>query len=296
MHKAASIIIALVVSITGCGDSESNAPSEPVASHDAKVLGHVDGRPIHAARFAAYLESKNFRTTSLEKLEAELARFAERDALAEAALATGLLDTTRVDVEVAEYRKQLIIGRYFEAFLATAVTDASVSEYYRSHQDEFSERRIKLAQVFLRVPQSASETRKTQARKKIDLARADLDAGTPFAEVAKKYSEDAKTVERAGELGWIREGAVDPNLSEQAFTLETGAVSAPFQTRFGWHIIKVQQGPETSSRPLTAVSGKIAHTLRARAKASEIDRLEKSADIKLRLGDWRPATAPLASP
>jgi peptidyl-prolyl cis-trans isomerase C len=58
----------------------------------------------------------------------------------------------------------------------------------------------------------------------------------PFADLAARYSLDAQTGARGGDLGYFIAGSLDADFERVVTGLEPGALSEPFQTRFGWHI------------------------------------------------------------
>lgn len=68
-----------------------------------------------------------------------------------------------------------------------------------------------------------------------------LKEGAAFETLAKNYSDDNNTAVKGGELRPIEEGQISiPIFEEKAFAMtEIGSYTAPFQTKFGWHIIKL---------------------------------------------------------
>tara|TARA_B100001250_G_scaffold376429_1_gene364724 strand:- start:845 stop:2992 length:2148 start_codon:yes stop_codon:yes gene_type:complete len=65
-------------------------------------------------------------------------------------------------------------------------------------------------------------------------------AGANFMELAKKYSDDKKSGSKGGELDWFGTNKMVKNFEEVAFSLDSvGSFSEPFQTEFGWHIVKL---------------------------------------------------------
>ena len=71
-----------------------------------------------------------------------------------------------------------------------------------------------------------------------------------FAEVAKAQSADTTTAVNGGDLGWLPKGIMTPEFDKVAFGLKVGEVSQPFQTKFGWEIVKVTA--IEPDRPITA--------------------------------------------
>lgn len=72
-----------------------------------------------------------------------------------------------------------------------------------------------------------------------------LGAGRDFADVAKEFSQDAKTKDAGGDLGYWRKGElavqVSPAFEEAAFALQVNQVSNPVPSPFGSHIIQVTE-------------------------------------------------------
>ncbi len=70
---------------------------------------------------------------------------------------------------------------------------------------------------------------------------AELNGGADFAELAKKYSTDPGA-QSGGDLGFFKKGDMLPEFSDVAFALKPGETTqVPVKTRFGWHVIQVQE-------------------------------------------------------
>ena len=63
--------------------------------------------------------------------------------------------------------------------------------------------------------------------------------GSEFAALAKQYSDDPGTALNGGSLGWSEEGQFVPEFSEVMGKTETGQLSEPFFSPFGWHVLRV---------------------------------------------------------
>ena len=84
------------------------------------------------------------------------------------------------------------------------------------------------------LPASVVETKKHS----IDSIYNVLKGGADFAEVAKTESEDPGSAQRGGDLGWFGGGVMVAEFDSVAFALADGQISEPFETAFGYHIIK----------------------------------------------------------
>jgi peptidyl-prolyl cis-trans isomerase SurA len=67
-----------------------------------------------------------------------------------------------------------------------------------------------------------------------------LENGADFAALAKEYSDDPGTVSEGGELGWVGPGEMVPAFEDTMMETGVGETSNPFRSRFGWHILKVE--------------------------------------------------------
>lgn len=252
------------------------------------ALAEVGGEAVSKEEFEAYLKFKRLPVggQDAKRYDAALDQYLERMALAEAvdeAIEDGkVVDAALLQAELHEFRREALISRYFERFLADAVTDEAVTNYYNTHADEYSENRVHVAHVLLRTSRAMSEPERAVKRTKAQEAISKIRAGEDFAKVAEAYSEDTLSAKKGGDLGWIQQGAIDAKLSETAFSLPVGHVSEPFETQFGWHILKVLEAPQQRQRPLEAVKGDIRYRLRSEAKDAELKRLLAGVSIEKR--------------
>lgn len=83
----------------------------------------------------------------------------------------------------------------------------------------------------------AAETE--NAPQQLDGIRQRLLAGESFDNLAAEFSEDPNSASNGGELPWFADGQMPPEIESVASQLQTGIVSEPFRTQFGWHILEV---------------------------------------------------------
>jgi peptidyl-prolyl cis-trans isomerase SurA len=78
-----------------------------------------------------------------------------------------------------------------------------------------------------------------EAEKQINNLYQQLKSGADFAIMAKKYSLDAASAVKGGDLGWVVSEDLVPNFARTMNSLATNKISKPIKTVFGWHLIQV---------------------------------------------------------
>ena len=99
--------------------------------------------------------------------------------------------------------------------------------------------RVKAAHIMI-VCDSKKQSDCNNAKEKIDAIYSSIMNGGSFEEIAKESSNDRKSAQKGGELGWISSGGnVYPSFENAVFNLiANNEISKPFQTPNGWHIVK----------------------------------------------------------
>lgn len=99
---------------------------------------------------------------------------------------------------------------------------------------------IKVAQILISTPKSKGQEGIDAAKKRADSIVTALRKGASFDAMVKKYSDDKFSVDNNGELAVFGAGKMVPAFEKAAFALNNpGDVSAPVQTDYGFHIIKL---------------------------------------------------------
>lgn len=116
------------------------------------------------------------------------------------------------------------------------IDSTQIRDYYEKHPEEFShEERAQLSYASISKLPSAEDSAEVlrDAQALSERAR----GGEDFAQLAKQYSEDG-SAQNGGDLGWFGKGAMVPAFEAVAFALDSGQVSGPVLSQFGYHIIK----------------------------------------------------------
>ncbi len=98
---------------------------------------------------------------------------------------------------------------------------------------------VKVAHILIRVKPDRSN--EDEARSKIFGIHDELVAGVEWDALCSQFSEDNRTRYTGGSLPYLAPGQIDNDFAEVAFSLQNpGEISDPFQTRYGWHIVKLE--------------------------------------------------------
>jgi len=142
------------------------------------------------------------------------------------------------------------------------VTDAEVQQYYNQHQKEYQvDDQVKVRHILIKEDQGASPAADAAAKQKAEDVLKQIKAGGNFAELAKKYSDDPGSKDQGGELGFLKHGVTVPEFDQAAFSLPVGQTSNLVKTKFGYHIIQVEEKQTAHTRPLDEVKSTIVALL-----------------------------------
>jgi peptidyl-prolyl cis-trans isomerase C len=108
---------------------------------------------------------------------------------------------------------------------------------------------------------------------------AELEGGADFATIARERSKDPGSGAQGGDLGWFGPGMMVEPFEQAVVALEPGAVSAPVETQFGWHVIRLNETRPVPVPTLEEVRDQIAGELEQAAIEAAIAELQESADI-----------------
>lgn len=174
------------------------------------------------------------------------------------------------DAELAiELRRQGFDPETYPGYLKTQLEKARVIDllirpkvnpseedllaYYNAHRDRYTApSQVRLSQIFI----SLSDKTEREARAKLERVLEELEAGRPFEEVARAYSEDPAAPE-GGDLGYLELDALDPAVREEVETLEVGEVTPVIRSSRGYHILLLTDKKGEDPMPFEAVRERV---------------------------------------
>lgn len=177
----------------------------------------------------------------------------------------------RAEIRLENQRRELAANDKVEEVIAGAVTDEALQAAYDAeYADAEPTQEFSAAHILVETEDKAKELIE------------ELDGGADFAELAKEHST-GPSGPGGGELGWFSAGMMVKPFEDAVMGMEPGSVSAPVQTQFGWHVIKLNEtrmkGAPTLDEVRSELTIKVENdaveaALKALLDAAKIDRIE----------------------
>ena len=137
--------------------------------------------------------------------------------------------------------------------------------------------------ILIRTGENTSDE---DAHNRLAQLRLRIQNGENFGELARAHSEDSATVASQGSLGWINQGDSVSEFDEVMNKLAINAVSEPFKTPLGWHIVQVLERRQRDNTQ-DNLRAKALEAIRSRKIEEGLDswlrRLREEAYIEIRL-------------
>lgn len=199
-------------------------------------------------------------------------------------MAKAARDAQLQDTEVFKRRLSYLEDRslrraYFAERISNQVTPEAIADAYASFTEGFE-------------PQEEVRARHILVTEEDDIKtiRAEIEAGKPFEEAAAEKSTDGSAA-NGGDLGYFRRGQMVGPFEEAAFALEPGQVSAPVQSQFGWHLIKLEDKRVSAPPTLEEVTPQLSQQVLIDAFNGAVTELKSGATIDVADPDMAAAIA-----
>ncbi len=178
---------------------------------------------------------------------------------------------------------------YRDAYeLSAADVDAYLKEHaaevqadYEKDKHRFTglEKQVRARHILIKAETDADAETREAARKKAEQIRLRVLAGEDFAQLAKELSEDTGSASRGGDLGYNTKGKMVGPFDDAQFALAAGETSDVVETRFGYHVIKVE-GVREGDVPVDEAKREIAEKKARDARADAQAKAAAEATLK----------------
>ncbi len=178
----------------------------------------------------------------------------------------------RIDRSLFEKDAKLPTDEEAAAWAEDSANEQVLKASYEEQKSRFEQpKKVKASHILAKFKKGDAEAEKA-AKTKIDAAKAKLDAGEDFAAVAKEFSDDG-SASKGGDLGFFGPGRMVKPFEEAAFALKANETSSIVTSRFGYHIIKVFEIKEASTKTFADAQTELAKEL---LKKQQVGKLAKA--------------------
>lgn len=197
-------------------------------------------------------------------LDKELSKLAKR---------SDLMKDKKVKERVAAAESKILRQSYIDSVLEKEVTEQKVSAKYAEISSNLAgKKEYSIFHIVAKSKEEAGKIYKEITAKKKPIR---------FSDAAKKYSIDQESAERGGDLGFVLEENMIKEIADAIVNLKQDEISAPIQTKFGWHLVKFTEVREAQPLPFDSVKQNLREQLE-QDKTNEIEaKIVKDAKVKI---------------
>jgi parvulin-like peptidyl-prolyl isomerase len=144
-------------------------------------------------------------------------------------------------------------------------SDAELQTAYDANKAQLVvPRQYDLAQIYVKSPKGADDASASKAQVKLDgihkvLAKKNAD----FAAIARAESDEPDSAAKGGELGWLADNRIQPEIRAKIGSLGKGTVTDPIRLDDGWHILKVLDVKEPYTPALSEIRTQLIQQMRS---------------------------------
>ena len=253
--KSAVVLAALIALPLVAAAQE---PAKPAAKAAAKAqakdaVAMVNGVPVPNTRMEFMLQQQRQRGAADNEQTRSMLRdeLVNREIVAQEAQKAGVAKNPEVQTQIDIARQEILVGAYLRDWVRKhPVSDAEVQKEYDRAKNQSGDQEYRARHILVET--------EDQAKGII----ADLKKGAKFDELAAKSSKDTGSKDRGGDLDWNVPGAFDKQFSDAMVKLDKGKYTeAPVQSRFGYHVILLEDVRQTRFPAMAEVKPRIQQQL-----------------------------------
>ncbi|MBU0623036.1 MAG: peptidylprolyl isomerase [Gammaproteobacteria bacterium] len=192
------------------------------------------------------------------------------EVISQAAAKAGLDKQAETAEQIELSRQSILASAYVQDYAKThPVSEEALKQEFDAMKSRIGNKEFKLSHILVASEEEANKVAADLKKK-----------GASFAKTAKAKSMDPGSKDKGGELGWsVPANFVQP-FAEAAAQLKKGQVSAPVQTQFGWHIIKLEDTRELKVPSFDEIKPNLEKRLQQQALQKAIEELRGKARIE----------------
>jgi peptidyl-prolyl cis-trans isomerase C len=238
--------------------AQEKEPAKPAAKPAAKAaakesVATVNGVGVPRARMDYMIQQQQQRGAQDNEQTRSMVReeLVNREVLQQEAQRSGFAKNPEVQTQMDMARQEIMVGAFLRDWVKKhPVSDDDIQKEYERAKSQAGEREYRARHILVET--------EDQAKALI----AELKKGGKFDELATKNSKDPGSKDRGGDLDWNVPAAFDKQFSDVMVKLEKGKYTeTPVHTRYGFHVIQLDDVRQMRFPPLAEVRPRIQQQL-----------------------------------
>lgn len=164
--------------------------------------------------------------------------------------------------------RKLLVNTFLQNYMEkNPISDADKKAAYEDYKKQLGDKEYNARHILVKTEAEANDI------------VAQLNKGADFAKLAKEKSLDPGSKDKGGDLGWFSAAGMVKPFSDAVVGLKKNTISAPVQTQFGWHVIKLVDTRATQVPSYDKVKDGLERTLQQRKLEQLMLGLKEKAKI-----------------
>ena len=275
MRKILFLILTFILCFNSiCFSAEVDAP---------KVLARVNGEDITEAEIMPFLLSLGGQAMML--YNSEQGRKMIIDEIISIRLFALDAENKKLDqtpefqARILNVKRSMLAQELIKEVLKdSAITEEDAKNFYAEHINDYFTRPEQVHAKHILISDDVN------SQDNIIKIQDALKNNVPFEDLAQKYSLDPGSAQNGGDLGEFPRGMMVPEFEQVAFNLKnSGDISQPVKTQFGWHIIKLENKIPSGVVPFEDVKEQLMQELQNQKNSELIKKYSDELEQKYKV-------------
>lgn len=249
------------------------------------VVAKINGEKIYKSQIEQKLvgilssQGQEAKTPEIDNLPQEVIEILAKEIYLEEQLTkiakkSDAAKSKEVQARINDIQGKILRQAYVDSIIKNEITEEKINDKYAQLTNELAGKKEYLvSHLIVKTKEEAEKISKDLTAKK----------ALRFSDAAKKYSLDKESSDKGGELGYVLEDNIIKEISEVVTKLKKDEISAPIQTKFGWHLVKFSDVRDAKALPFESVKDNIREQL-IQDRLNEINsKIIKDAKIEILL-------------
>jgi len=267
----AAIATAFLLLLSACADGSDDDADRASAPDEEDVVAFVDGEALTQVDLDAQRQAMASRGDSPDR-EAALEELIDLHLLARRAEREDMHRQPEIAAEIRRQRSMLLANHVVRAEIDTlGIDDEQLRDAYEAYVADAAGRREYNARHIL-----------VDSRERAVELIESIENGGDFSTLAREHSTGPSS-DRGGDLDWFRADEVVEPFADAVSDLAPGEYTGePVETRFGWHVILLEDTRDTEARPFDEMRPRLRDQLVTEHVEDFLRELRADSEIQLR--------------